>query len=66
MRAKIRSRARTPKTVPSAMESLFLWRAAELSVDEVADATILSVVVELEDAWDGEGVVEDDAGLMSV
>lgn len=48
------------------MESLFLWRAAELSVDEVADATILSVVVELEDAWDGEGVVEDDAGLMSV
>ena len=46
------------------MESLFLWRAAELSVDEVADATIRSV--EVEEAPGEEGVVEDDAGLMSV
>jgi hypothetical protein len=46
------------------MDSLFLWRAAEVSVDEVADATTLLVVVE--EVWDDEGVVEDDAGLMSV
>jgi hypothetical protein len=46
------------------MESFFLRRAAELSVAEVADATIRLVVVE--EAPDNEDIVEDDAGLMSV
>ena len=63
-RPKISNIARTPKTAPRAMERFFLRGPAEVSVDEVADATIRSVVVK--EAPDDEDVDEDDAGLMTV